>query len=92
MVNVPAERSGLEKNLVAIASPYTIPKNGLVRDSRQGSLAPPLYLLLEDALKGSSAGHGGRIEVSLRGFRRLPSPSMKRWNSSLDAGDRRRFS
>lgn len=51
VVAVPAARSGLESNLVAIASPYTIPKNCLVRDSLQGTLAPPLYLQLEEALK-----------------------------------------
>lgn len=51
VIAVPSQRSGLEKDLVVIASPYTIPKNCLVRDSLQGTMAPLLYLQLEEALK-----------------------------------------
>lgn len=51
VVEVPAGRSGLAKDHVAVASPYTIPKNCVLRESLQGFLPPQLYGELEDALK-----------------------------------------
>ena len=48
-VAVPAADSELGKDYVAVASPYTLPKNCLIE--RMGTVSPQLYERLEDALR-----------------------------------------
>lgn len=51
VVGLPARESGLERDLVAIASPYTVPKACLVLGGTEGFLPPRLYASVEEALK-----------------------------------------
>ena len=49
VVEVSGGRTGLGQEWIAIASPYTIPRNRLL--SREGNLPPQLYERLEEALR-----------------------------------------
>lgn len=51
VVELAAKESGLERDLIAIASPYTVPKSCLVKGGGEGHLAPSLYREVEAALK-----------------------------------------
>ena len=51
VVFAPAETTGLEEDLVVIASPYTTPKNCVLPDSREGILPPQLFEEVEISIK-----------------------------------------
>ena len=51
IVFMPAEATGFGKDFVAIASPYTVPKNCIIPSSREGILPPRLFEELETFIK-----------------------------------------